>query len=239
MAFGFYDTRRQALLPHPRVPLPVLLVIENALCAAWNLLRTKPRADFKLLTASEDAITLELHEALFDRVFDKGIVGGFNRQVFSTVAREPKIRSYNYKHPDKMPDLLVSLVGRPAGILNTQDGIFIECKPVDTQHAVGGHYCKKGLVRFIRGEYAWAMRSGMMVGYARSGYTIVPKLRDALKSPPRGISRAVLSRPCRRSKANAISEAVYSSEHARRFKYQETGRPAPPITIRHLWLKKD
>jgi hypothetical protein len=239
MVFGFYDKPSPARLPHPPIRLPVLLVIEHALCAAWELLRTRPRVGFNLSSADEDVVTLEFYEALFDRVFDKGIVKGFDRQVFCSVTREPKIRNYNYKHPDKMPDLFIRLVGRPISLRNSQDGLFIECKPVDTGHAVREHYCKKGLIRFIRGEYAWAMTNAMMIGYARKGYTISPKLIDALKSPPKGISSITLPRPCRQSKAGTNSEAVYCTVHARTFKYGETGELAPPITIRHLWLKRE
>lgn len=239
MAFGFYDKPSRVTLPHPPIRLSVLLVIEHALCAAWDLLRRSPRAGFNLLTANEDGVTLEFYEALFDRVFDKGIVQGFDRQLFSAVMREPKVRSYNYAHPDKMPDLFICLVGRPMGVRNSQDGLFIECKPVDTHHAIREHYCKKGLSRFIRGEYAWAMTNAIMVGYARKDYTISPKLVDALKAPPTGISSIILPRPCRQSKAGINNEAVHYTQHARRFKYPETGNSAPPITIRHLWLKRD
>jgi len=218
--------------------MPVLLVIESALCAAWELLRTHPRKGFNLLTDDEDIVTLELYEALFDRVFNKGIVKGFDRQVLCSVTREPKIRNYDYKHLDKMPDLFIRLVGRPISLRNSQDGLFIECKPVDTKHAVRAHYCKKGLIRFIRGDYAWAMTNGMMVGYVGRGYTI-SKLVNALKTPPKGISSITPPRRCRLSKAGANSEAAYCTEHTRRFKYRETGQTAPPITIRHLWLKRD
>lgn len=141
MALGFYDEQKPGFLPHPEIPLPVLLVVERALCAAWDIVRAHPREGFDLLTAEEDSITLELHEALFDRVFKSGVVEGFDANLFSAVEREPKVRNHNYDHPDKMPDLLVRLVGRPDGIRNSQDGLFIECKPVDSDHPVRRHYC--------------------------------------------------------------------------------------------------
>jgi len=53
MAVGFYDDPEWRVLPHPKIGLPVLLIVENALCAAWNLLRTYPRKGFDLLTADE------------------------------------------------------------------------------------------------------------------------------------------------------------------------------------------
>src|ERR1039457_5375387 len=238
MAVGFYDDLGWHVLPYPRISLPVLLVVENALCAAWELLRIDARAGFNLLTASEDAITLELHEALFDRVFNSGVVEGFDSGLFATVEREPKIRSYDYGHLDKMPDLLVLLVGRPPGVRNTQDGLFIECKPVDSKHAVRGHYCDKGLIRFVQGDYAWAMPNAMMVGYAKEGYTVSAKLIPTLQGWPPGGPNSV-PRACPHSKGSSISEVVHLTKHARRFQYLETKQPAPEITIRHLWLRRD
>ena len=99
MAVGFYDDPVWRLLPHPEIGLPVLLIVENALCAAWGLLRTHPRPGFNLLTADEDAVTLELHEALLDRVFKKGIVEGFDSGLFATVEREPKVQELRLPPP--------------------------------------------------------------------------------------------------------------------------------------------
>lgn len=239
MAFGFYDEPEPSMLPHPEICLPVLLIVESAVCAAWDLVRTHPREGFNLLTAEEDSITLELYEALFDRVFKNGIVEGFDAKVFSTVEREPKVRNHDYGHPDKMPDLLVRLVGRPDGIRNSQDGLFIECKPVDSDHAVRGHYYNKGLIRFVLGDYAWAMVNAMMVGYTKNGYTVSAKLIPALRQWPDGASANRDPRHCPQSKATLISEAVYLTDHSRTFKYPEANQPAPDITVRHLWLRRD
>jgi hypothetical protein len=231
----FEDTTDGTCLPHPPLSLRSHLVVELAICAAWKLVLTRVRSGFDLQAATEDAVTHELYERLYDEVFDKGLVDGFDREVFASVRREPKIRNFNGTNLDKMPDLLVEFVDRPAGVMNSQHGIFIECKPVDADYTVGAHYCDKGLIRFVRGDYAWAMQSAMMIGYARSGYTIRPKLSDALqaRSKDEGV------RPCRCSKGDSTSEKVHVSNHERTFRYAETGKAAPAILIRHLWLKRD
>ena len=54
MVYGFYDRVRDIELPHPPVPLPVFLIIEAALCAAWNILRLGLRPGFDLSNAPED-----------------------------------------------------------------------------------------------------------------------------------------------------------------------------------------
>jgi len=46
---------------------------------------------------------------------------------------------------------------------------------VQSGRAAGGHYCDKGIIRFVRGDYAWAMRDALMVGYVTEGYSITTK----------------------------------------------------------------
>lgn len=234
----FEENNEGIRLPHPSLSLRSHLVVETAICAAWKLMTNYGRAGFHLQTADEDTVTHELYERLYDEVFDKGVVEGFDREIFATVRREPKVRNFNGNNPDKMPDLLVDFIDRPTGVMNSQHGLFIECKPVDRKHPAGSAYCDAGLIRFVRGDYAWAMQSAMMIGYARASYTILPKLFEALKERPIKIPTIDQLQPCRRSKANSVSEVVHISKHGRTFKYAETEQAAPVITIRHLWLRR-
>lgn len=239
MALGFYSgAGRPPNLPHPPISLAVFLVVEEGIRAAWQLMRSKPRSGFDLLNADEDEVTHELYERLYEEVFDNNVVDGFDRELLTSVTRESKLRSYNGDHLDKMPDLIFGLVDRPNVYFRSQDWIFVECKPVDKTHTLGVHYCGKGIIRFVQGEYAWAMTSALMVGYTHKGYEIVPKLIDALTT---NLSVHTVSSPsrCRRSASGPSSEAVYISRHERKFTYVQTGRAAGAITIRHLWLKRD
>jgi hypothetical protein len=240
MSLGFFEEPGKISLPHPPIPLALFLIIESALCAAWELVRTKPgRPGFDLKTAKENEITLELQEAVFDRVFNSGIVPGFDRQVFSGVIRDQKLRNYNYTSLDKMPDLTIGLINRPAGIINSQDFIFVECKPVDAAHGAGGHYCDKGIRRFVVGDYAWTMTNALMIAYTVKPYTISPKLYDALQARATTLPTLSGPDPCTFSSAGPHSEVVYISEHSRSFIYRETPKAAGPIIIRHLWLSRD
>jgi len=235
----FEESKEGIRLPHPPLSLRFHLVVEAAICAAWGLMTNRGRTGFDLQTANEDTVTHELYERLYDEVFDKGVVDGFGREVFASVRREPKVRNFNGRNPDKMPDLLVEFIDRPAGVMNTQHGLFIECKPVDRQHPAGSAYCDEGLVRFVRGDYAWAMQSAMMVGYAREGYSLVPKLSEALVSrrkEPIPTSFGPETCPCTR--ATAFAEQVAISKHQRTFNYIEGNSPAGIIVIRHLWLRR-
>ena len=235
----FEESNGGVQLPHPPLSLRVHLVVESAICAAWELMTHHGRPDFNLQSANEDTVTLELYERLYDEVFNKGIVDGFDREVFASIHREPKIRNFNRLHPDKMPDIFLDFIDRPAGVMNSQHGLFIECKPIDRQHPTGSAYCDEGLVRFVRGDYAWAMQSAMMIGYAREGYSLVPKLSEALASNRNElIPTSFGPESCPRTRATAIAEQVAVSKHQRKFNYIEDNSPAGIIVIRHLWLNR-
>lgn len=226
-------------LPHPPLSLRSHLIVEAAIGAAWELMTNRGRTDFDLQTADEDAVTHELYERLYDEIFDKGIVDGFDREIFASVRREPKVRNYNGSNLDKMPDLLVEFIDRPVGAMNSQHGLFIECKPVDRQHPAGSAYCDAGLIRFVRGDYAWAMQNAMMVGYAKEGYSLNPELSEALASN-RKVPIPLCSEPaaCPSTRASAFAEQVVISKHQRTFNYPESNLAAGIIVIRHLWLRR-
>lgn len=239
MSFDFYEEGvTGAELPHPPISLPIFLVVEEAICVAWDFLRTHPRSGFNLLSASEDEVTEELYERLYDEVFNRGIVDGFDRQLFTVITRESKVRNYDGTKLDKMPDLLIGLSDRLSVFRLSQDWLFIECKPVDSDHSIGIHYCDKGIIRFVRGEYAWAMTSALMIGYILDGFSITSNLSNALEKRNKEITTILSPCPCQRSKSGKNNEVVHISRHSRTFNYVETGQQAPLITIRHLWLKR-
>ena len=241
MAVGIYPHAPIAEeLPHPPISIAVHLVIEQALRKAWELMLSKPRENFDLAAAVEDDITFELHRRLKDEVLKYGLVPGFNRQVLGDVVREPKVDNYDQSSLDKMPDLLVLFASeyRPTVFRPSQDGVFIECKPVDSVHPAGKVYCDKGVIRFISGEYAWAMTSAMMVAYAHPGYAINLKLAEALAARAKSMPIKSPPAPCARSTAYDIAEVVHVTQHERAFIYPANGMAAPPIALRHLWLRR-
>jgi len=239
MALGFYAQGEKTIeLPHPAISLAVYLVVENGIRAAWDLMRNDPRNRFDLLRANEDIVTHELYERLYDEVFDNNVVEGFDRELLTAVSRESKLRTYDGGSLDRMPDLLFGLADRPGVFRKTQDWLFVECKPVDDAHSVGVHYCGKGIIRFVRGQYAWAMTSALMIGYVRSGYSISRNLTDALQVSTK-VETLDLPYVCRYSSSGPASETVQISKHVRTFTYIETHKVAEAIMIRHLWLRRD
>ena len=148
----------------------------------------------------------------------------------------PEVRNYNGEHIDKRPDMVVELVGIPKHVRPSQYGIFIECKPVDAKHSLVGHYCHKGILRFVRGDYAWAMTQAMMIGYVDSAGLPAERLAVALRTRRNKVLPIGEPTTCVRSQAPT---PVAISEHRRDFPYVENGQAAPPIILRHLWLRRN
>jgi hypothetical protein len=91
----------------------------------------------------------------------------------------------------------------------------VECKPVDRNHPISSCYCKKGLVRFVNGDYAWAMQDALMVGYATERYSFT-KFASVLDD---GKKSAAL----KTTNHFAVDEyAIYSSSHNRDFEWPES-----------------
>lgn len=236
MSFGFYEGKSASA--NPPIPLAMLLIVEEALRVAWQRLRDRAPAQFNLLSADEDVVTHGLYEILMEEVYNKGLVDGFDEEHFTPVYREPKLRNFDGKHPDKMPDLHVGLAGRSDVFMRTQDGLFIECKPVDATHTVGTHYGALGIARFIQGDYAWALVDALMIGYVSAGYSLNPKLFEALRDRAEEFMVLKAPKACTRSKASAFSSAVHITTHGRKFAYAGSRKRTPPIRLRHLWLNR-
>ena len=238
MALSLFAEPAEFDLPHPPISVAVFLVLEEAICAAWKVLRVQPPAGFDLANATENVITHHLHETLQDKVWNRTIVDGFDAEVFSSVARGPEVRSFDGGHLDKRPDMVVRLVDIPERVRPSQYGIFIECKPVDAKHSLLTHYCDQGILRFVRGDYAWAMTEAMMIGYVDSGESAVEALGSALKKRAAAVLPAREPWMCARS-AFPPGVLVAITQHRRNFVYVENGRAAPAIILRHLWLRRN
>jgi hypothetical protein len=125
----------------------------------------------------------------------------------------------------------------PRPVIPEFDALFVECKPVDATHSVGSKYCDDGLIRFVRGDYAWAMQEGMMLAFARNGRTIAKHLIPAMAEATRMMALHTLSLPAATNvgMATPAAEAVHISFHKRPFSWIHGKGPAADITIYHLW----
>jgi len=96
-----------------------------------------------------------------------------------------------------------------------------------------------GLIRFVRGDYAWAMQEAMMLAYARDGRTIAGHMIPEMTETNRMTSLATVQLPeaCLATAAAACSEAeaVHTTQHRRNFPWPHGKGPATDITVYHLW----
>ncbi len=229
MAVGFFTHGIEYTLPHPRIPQRTILLLCRVIKRAWQLLEEKPPVNFILHSADEDTITQVLLEIIENRLRKNGDVDGFNCALYGKVSREPKITNVDKKHPDKMPDIFFDLKRDQLPILSDQDGLFVECKPVDRKHPILSCYCQEGLMRFVKGDYAWAMQDAMMVGYTKAPYSF-KKLASVFEE---GRKSAALKTT---DHSAVVEYAIYRSNHERIFEWPESRGQACAISVTHLWL---
>jgi hypothetical protein len=237
MTLGFYSPT-PIVLPHPPYPIATLIIIERAIQEAWRIIRDEPQGGFTMAVADEDTITRELRSCLVDRVLVGGVIDGFSYKHFRVI-REGKFESFDGQHLDKMPDLYIDVVRDTAPSLPSVDGLFVECKPVDRKHPAGVDYCGAGIIRFVIGQYAWAMPQALMIGYASAGYTLPNKLRTALGKRKTELKPKGKLKRCSECSAKGYAQHPHISVHRRGFIYPSTGTEAPDITLRHLWLYRN
>jgi hypothetical protein len=226
-------------LPHPSLGLPVILFIRRVLMRAFEKLRER---GFSLATEREDRVTEQLFNVLENDLRQTGEIKGFNSTFYDRVVRHAEVTNYNGQKLAKTPDL--SFKFRHAdvesrSVVSSHDALFVECKPVDAGHAAGSAYCDDGLIRFVNGDYAWAMQEGMMLAYARDGRTIAKHLIPAMSASARNTSLGTVQSlqicPELATAACPEAEAVHVSQHRRNFPWPDGKGRATNITVYHLW----
>jgi hypothetical protein len=226
-------------LPHPKIELPIILIVRRALVEAFARLRERCRLTGRDLAATkENDVTRALLGVLENDLRQKGTVAGFNKTFFEEVTRQREVENYSFIKTEKKPDMVFKLRSdeEAAQVLSTQNALFVECKPVDSNHPAGGDYCDAGLRRFVEGDYAWAMQDALMIGYVRDGRIIAGHLVPALQQRPK-LETLSLPKPVDASSAAADSatEALHTSSHRRPFPWPGGKGPACTITIYHSW----
>uniref|UniRef100_UPI0037830E4D hypothetical protein n=1 Tax=Prosthecobacter sp. TaxID=1965333 RepID=UPI0037830E4D len=226
-------------LPHPEVHPRVMLLLHQVLGVALEMLRVKHGS---LAAFGEDPLTVQIHNLLENDLRQRRARGradaipGFDEGIFESVSRHSGATDYTGTKLKEEPDLYFKL--KPAHhfrVLATEYAIFTECKPVDAKHGAGSRYCDDGLNRFVDGEYGWAMRDALMIGYARRR-SIDAHLSPALRQPKRRAKLGIesLPRPIAGAKVPR-AEALHVSTHQRGIVWRWNKGPATPIRVYHSW----
>ncbi len=226
-------------LPHPALGLPVILFLRRVLLRAFEKLRDR---GFPLATEREDSVTAQLFNVLENDLRQTGEIAGFNSTSYERVVRHAEVTNYNGQKLAKTPDLSFKLryAGvEPRPVVSSHEALFVECKPVDSGHGAGSAYCDDGLIRFVNGDYAWAMQDAMMLAYVRDGRTIAKHLAPALAVSKRKKSLGIVGElqfcPGPTAVASPDAEAVHVTRHRRDFRWPDGKGLATDIIVYHLW----
>lgn len=218
------------------IPMSLMTVAQNALAHAWRLLLEEcAKGQFAICGEHEDAITERLYMILDDLYTNEpDTIRGFS--LFQLPVREGNLANRAGDKIDNQPDLTF----RPLrGQLNTRSSamaaIFVECKPIDSAHPIGSTYCKAGISRFIREDYAWAVDRAIMLGYVRNICPLPDGLAYVLSSDAGKADYRVYEELVFLSKTEHGDE-VYCSIHQRESTTPSASTPSQPIKLHHLWL---
>jgi hypothetical protein len=221
-----------APLPYKDFDILLRLPIEAAIVTAWSHVLALEALD--LATATEVTFTRHLVDTLNTMLnAEVAEVDGFSASIFETIDRGCELCSYDNTHVEKKPDMVVRLAGKRPGISHrAYYGLFVECKIADKNHTMTS-YCGDGLIRFVQGQYAWAMGSAIMIGYARHGYILPTQLHTHISEL--GSRYHTLGGPVLRSDIPPHAGDVYLTRHHRPWVYPSGGSPGT-IEIAHIWL---
>ena len=233
----------EALTKGVRLPLPAIEpehmdVILETLQAAFH----DVAADHKMtLIYGDEAEINALMEARLNALLihtepedspDETSIAVLWRQIVNAVARGKETVKFDGERIEMRPDLNIFL-----GFGHPSFPLVVECKLIDRHSGKSPRlYCDNGVVRFLRGEYGWAAREAVMLGYIRDRSRLVSALGPLL-SPTDSANRYTVRQALQARKPPPPD--IAHSVHERRFRYLDRLPPDDDpgeISIWHLWM---
>lgn len=231
--------------PYPGWPVAHIATVEAAIAEAMRRVLTT-KSSQEITTAKEDRIT-EWLEGQLCSLLNAEEVPGFDSTVFEQPVRDAETVNFSGDKISKAPDLTFKRLSHFSCAVDTrQDAWFCECKILDGKSGHGvKDYIDEGLMRFVAGDYAWAMPSAQMIGYVRreasKAYAPARQLHDyfADLEPKSGAHYAVVSGLQTEHTQEHVSNGtlpIHATTHARKFLLRNKNVPGE-ITLRHLWFQ--
>lgn len=233
-------------IPYPDLSGLQKEAIEDAIREAWTRLPTEAALQgLSLDNMDETPLNRLLQDELEKLRTDPARpIPEFNDEVFTFVTEgegQPDQTGQPLDENTGKPDLLIRPHKPPSGVARPRTyGMHVECKLIERGHESRtiASYCKEGILRFVAGEYASTMPSGLMVAYLRRTKARLPDaLTDYLQTynPQKWEVQALPALSQNRSNQRAPS--VYLSKHERsKVRVGAKGRNPGPIELTHLWL---
>ncbi len=232
---GLMTGRRADVDELCKIPMTFMITVQNALAHAWRrLLEEDGEGSFTICGQEEDTITERLYMILDDIYSNEpDIIHGLS--AFQTPVREGNLANRVGNKRDCQPDLAFRpLRGQLKTRSTTMAAIFVECKPIDSAHPIGSTYCKEGICRFTREDYAWAVDRAIMLGYVRNICALPHGLTCILHSES-GRKKYSVEKELTLQGTTMHGDMVYCSTHQR----NQNSATAQPITLHHLWLEPE
>jgi hypothetical protein len=204
-------------LPLPAIRTAHLGVILETLASAVGEVATAHGTVVRHGTEPEISALVEAQLCSYLAEPDSGTVCGepallwMWRQLAYAVVRGKESVGYDGKRIELRPDLNVFLTGHHRSF-----PLIVECKIIDRRRGktvsmyTVSMYLDDGLSRFLNGDYAWAMREGVLLAYvrdaSRADATLAPIMAEgggvkyavlrSLEAMPEPPARPRALRPC-------------------------------------------
>ncbi len=219
------ELTRGISLPLPPIPESILRLVAETLTQVWRELIDRRQ---EVVCSGDEAEVSALLEGRLNTLRDEDPLW---ETIVSGASRGRESVNFDGSRLEKRPDLSIHLTNRCFNF-----PLVVECKLIDAaRNKTVGLYCSQGLVRFVRGEYAWMSREAFMLGYVRDGCNIAGCLHPHLAKPGPREKYATETLP---APLSGVSCDLAHTAHRRDFAYLEPmSRLAPgPIEVWHLWL---
>lgn len=153
-------------LPLPAIEDIHMQVIVDWIARAWSHLVSDHAGHLRY--DDEEGITVLLETQLLNLLDD-------DQPWSQLIERVDRAKCINHdgRRLEKGPDMSIHLTTR-----RRQFPLHVECMIIDRGKGVS-LYCKDGVSRFVRGDYAWAAQEAMMIAYVRNASTIDPGLQTS------------------------------------------------------------
>jgi hypothetical protein len=219
------ELTRGVEVPLPHLDVAILELVIEALALAWDHVR---KLYPETVREGEEAEISALIDAWLNAQLPS--IPGLDL-VVASVDRGKESISFDGKRIEVRPDLSFRLTHQDARFR-----LVAECKIVDRpQGKTAALYRTKGIARFVDGDYAWACREAIMLGYVRCQSGLEQELLQSLKSHPKlgWVKDCVKDHACKLISKGTLG----TSTHRRSFSYVHAGARVPgPIELWHLWL---
>jgi hypothetical protein len=204
-----------------------LTIVIEVLAQAWSELSLAHKGT---IAKGSEAEINALMTARLNGLLDNNLMW---RQLVRSVTRGAESITYDGRHLEKRPDLSIHLSDR-----NPSFPLVVECKIIDIKsNKTATLYCEQGLLRYIKGDYAWAAAEAFMFAYVRDKSSIqsslTPVLIDSEKLTPPPYLVVTFPQASPHSTAD-----LARSCHNRDFTYinDARGKLPGPISVWHMWV---